>query len=320
MTDLSVIIPTFNRRGLLQEAIESAAAIRRLGPAVEIIVVDDCSTDDTWPWLQSQSADVVRAVRTPQNGGQSLARNLGLSQARGRYVLFLDSDDVLEPLAIHEGLREVGRSSPDIVVFGWGALFLGDPSASSRQDYPASTFTNVIDDVLRGLGPATSAALYRLEYVSDLRWDENLRKLDDWDWFCQAALRGGRIATVRMRAYWMRHHKGARVTSVATMLHNAREHHAILGKIEAHLEAQGELTEPRRKRLAQYYYRELRVLSLHDRAAFEAALQHIFELDPAFQPKDHERQCWMRLAARIFGTRATIVAHSGLKRLLGRVR
>ena len=69
-------------------------------------------------------------------------------------------------------------------------------------------------------------------------------------------------------------------------------------------------------RLAQYFYKELRVLSLHDRDAFEAAAEHIRSLDPSFQPRDEERQRLMRIMARIVGFRNAVLLHSAIKRAL----
>jgi len=320
-TDISVIIPTFNRRHLLEQAIGSALGLSPEA-SIEVLVVDDCSTDDSWAWLRANKTAATRAFRTDRNFGQCGARNLAMQKAVGDYLLFLDSDDVLEPAAILEGLRVAKGSGADITVFGWGTVTVdegGLADVSSRHTSPAPLFSAaIIDDVLAGRAVPTSAALYRRQHVQSNRWDETLRKLDDWDWFCQAALLGGRIVTVDDVAYWMRSHAGARVTTTASMLLNAREHHAILAKIEAWLRANGELTEARSMRLAQYYYKELRVLSLHDVPAFEAAVVHILELDPRFAPRDEERQWWMRVGARLLGVRRAIEWHSALKRRIRR--
>jgi hypothetical protein len=117
----------------------------------------------------------------------------------------------------------------------------------------------------------------------------------------------------------MREHGGARMTHT-TMLANAREHHRILEKIEERLAADGQLTPPRRRRLAQYFYKEMRVLSLYDRPAFDAAAVHIRELDPYFQPRDEEQQRLMRVLARLVGFRNAILLHSAIKRAVKRER
>lgn len=88
--DVSVIIPTYNRARLVVEAIESA--LRQTAPPREIIVVDDGSTDDTPQVLKSFGNRII-SVRQ-ENQGVGTARNRALAMARGRYLAFLDSDDI----------------------------------------------------------------------------------------------------------------------------------------------------------------------------------------------------------------------------------
>ncbi len=87
---VSVIIPTFNRAWALQEAIDSVLA--QDYPALEIIVVDDGSTDRT-PQLLAGYADGIKVIRQA-NSGVSAARNTGIRAARGRWIALLDSDDI----------------------------------------------------------------------------------------------------------------------------------------------------------------------------------------------------------------------------------
>jgi glycosyltransferase involved in cell wall biosynthesis len=304
MTVVSVIVPVYNRARLVREAIDSVLSVAGELP-LEIIAVDDASTDDTWSVLQAYDDPRVRPLRLERNGGQSAARNHGLDAARGELVKFLDSDDLLTD-HLHAEVRELQRANVAIAVSGW---------REQTRPFDPPRFDSIVDDVLAGRAVPTSAALYvrRAEW----RWDPALRKLDDWDYFCQAALGAERIVTVPGVAYVMRSDAEVRATGVS-MLVNAREHHAILRKIEARLVAEGRLTEARRKRLAQYFYKELRVLSLYDRAAFEAALRHIFELDPSFVPRDEERQAFMRLAARVFGVRNAVLLHGTIKKAVTR--
>lgn len=311
MTDVSVIIPVYNRGAVVAEAIDSAL---RAAPEleVEVVVVDDASTDDTWAALEANRDPRVRTQRLERNGGQSAARNCGLEIARGHYVKFLDSDDVLVPGQLAAEARALNDGA-DIAVSGW----MSENPGGATIAFEPPVFDSIVDDVLSGLAVPTSAALYRRR--SDWRWDPSLRKLDDWDYFCQAALGATRIASVPGNAYVMRHLGGARATD-AGLLANAREHHQILHKIERRLAGEGRLTEARRRRLAQYFYKELRVLSLHDADAFESALRHIKELDARFQPRDEERQPVIRLLARILGVRSTLRLHRSIKRAVQRWR
>jgi glycosyltransferase involved in cell wall biosynthesis len=307
MSTVDIIIPVYNRATLVREAIESALRAAPDVP-VEVIVVDDASTDGTWDFLRGLDDPRVRPFRMERNSGQSAARNRGLEVARGTYIKFLDSDDVLTPDHLSTEVRALQTTGAEMAVSGWSSEWDGKTAT-----FEAPVFQSIVDDVLAGLAVPTSAALYA--HRTDWRWDPALRKLDDWDYFCQSALGANRIATVSGPAYTMREHGGARMTNT-TMLVNSREHHRILQKIEDRLAVEGVLTESRRRRLAQYFYKEMRVLSLHDREAFEAAAVHIRSLDSGFQPRDEEQQKWMRILARVLGFRNAILLHGAVKRLV----
>ncbi|MEQ1636033.1 MAG: glycosyltransferase family A protein [Methylococcales bacterium] len=90
---VSVIIPTYNRNQLLQRALQSVLAQTK--PAFEIIVVDDGSEDGTASMLRQQFPQV--ACYYQSNSGVSIARNLGIQQAKGDWLAFLDSDDTWHP-------------------------------------------------------------------------------------------------------------------------------------------------------------------------------------------------------------------------------
>lgn len=93
---VTVVIPTYNRAGLIGQAIDSV--LQQTYSDFEIIVVDDGSTDETEAVVKGYG-DRVRYVWTT-NGGSGHARNVGMQHARGRYLTFLDSDDLLYPYAL----------------------------------------------------------------------------------------------------------------------------------------------------------------------------------------------------------------------------
>ena len=306
MTDVSIIIPVFNRPELVKEAIASA-----MGEGREVIVVDDCSTDSTWETLQAYG-DAITLLRTERNSGQSTARNVGIDRARGDYLKFLDSDDLLVPGFLEKEIATARQTNADIVVSGWVFEF----ADGRRREYKAPEFSSIVDDVLAGRSVLASAALYRRG--KSARWDPSVRKLVDWDFFVQSALGVERIVTLPGVSCVIREHQGPRLSYVP-MLINSQAHHHILRKMEERLEAEDRLTPARRLRLAQYFYKELRVLSIYDRAGFDWAINHIFELDPHFTPRDEEHQWWMRAAARVLGTRRAVLLYSLLRRARDRM-
>ena len=112
---VSVIVPTYNCALYLARAVDSA--LDQGAVAVEIVVVDDGSTDGTQALLAERYGGnpAVRVLRHPQNRNQGAARNTGLDAARGEHIFFLDADDWLDPGALRR-LTELTASSPAEIV------------------------------------------------------------------------------------------------------------------------------------------------------------------------------------------------------------
>ena len=108
---VSVMIPTYNTLGYLQEAVASVLA--QTLPSWELIVVDDGSSDGTAEWLATLRDPRIRAVSRPHTGNLSQVRNAGLSLATAPWLAFLDADDLWAPsklerqLAFHEAHPDV---------------------------------------------------------------------------------------------------------------------------------------------------------------------------------------------------------------------
>lgn len=120
---LSVIIPTFNRRAMTPRAIDSVLA-QRDASRLEVIVVDDGSTDGTEPALRARYDGElrVRIIAIP-HGGVSAARNAGFREVRGDLVCFLDSDDLWTPDAV-ETVMQVSAAYPELVFVSLDGSFL----------------------------------------------------------------------------------------------------------------------------------------------------------------------------------------------------
>jgi glycosyltransferase involved in cell wall biosynthesis len=115
LTAFSVVMPTFNRAHFITEALDSA--FRQSAPPLEVVVVDDRSTDDTRTIVEAHPrAAQIRYHLQEKNQGASVARNVGAEMAKGEFIVFLDSDDVLEPLH-HERVRTTLERDPDITLF-----------------------------------------------------------------------------------------------------------------------------------------------------------------------------------------------------------
>ena len=164
---ISVIVPTYNGAATLLDAIES---IRAQEVPLEIIVVDDGSTDDTPRVIEAQ--DDVVAMRT-ENRGPAAARNCGLGFARAPFIAFLDDDDVWVPRKLEQQLRLLDEHPSASVILGHTAFQSLDPESGGWR-------TVAEPHLLYHLG----ASLCRREAFDRIGMlDPELRSSEDVDWF-----------------------------------------------------------------------------------------------------------------------------------------
>lgn len=115
---ISVIIPTYNRRSTIKRAIDSV--LQQTWKNFEIIIVDDCSTDDTFAFVQRQygALNNLIYVINEQNCGAGESRNIGVSYANGEYIAFHDSDDEWTPNKLELQMHKIcNPESPGIAVY-----------------------------------------------------------------------------------------------------------------------------------------------------------------------------------------------------------
>lgn len=137
---ISIVIPCFNRERFIADAIQSAIS---QGTFVEVVVVDDGSTDDSWQIISS--FENVRAVRT-ENRGVSAARNTGAGEAQGQLLRFLDSDDRIPVGALAQMLRATQMLGDNEIAVGEGVTIdaEGNPTTGPLYGFPAETPQGVI--------------------------------------------------------------------------------------------------------------------------------------------------------------------------------
>ena len=106
---ISVVIPTFNRAKMVSDCVRSVLATNY--PSLEVVVVDDCSPDDTGDQIRAAFGDDprVRYTRNETNRFQAVSRNVGAKLATGAYLFFLDDDNEVEPTVFDELLAAFAR-------------------------------------------------------------------------------------------------------------------------------------------------------------------------------------------------------------------
>jgi glycosyltransferase involved in cell wall biosynthesis len=188
----SIILPTFARQHLLDEAVASVLA--QSVQDFEVIVVDDAS-----PTPVTVPADPrIRLIRRETNGGAAAARNTGMDVARGRYVCFIDDDDLFTRERLALALEGHERSP---IALCW-APFLGDERRAGRR-LNGCVRSTILDGTTPHLG-ATS-----VERVAAPRFDERFIAVEDVDWWVRAAEANG-VATIEAPGYLVRRHDGSR--------------------------------------------------------------------------------------------------------------
>lgn len=117
-TTFSIIIPTYNSESFIEECLDSL--LGQTYRHFEIICVDDCSSDDSLKIMKefAEKDNRLKVLEHKVNTGVGIARNTGLLEARGDYVLFVDSDDSLRDSALSELAKIIDGSNIDVVVFG----------------------------------------------------------------------------------------------------------------------------------------------------------------------------------------------------------
>ena len=168
MPKISVIIPVYNTGALLDRTLSSLT--RQTLPEIEIICVDDCSTDNSLAILKqwAQKDQRVRVIALPKNGGVSRARNTGFDAATAPFVYYLDSDDWIDDDYLEAMYAKALETGQDVVVNASYVQEFEDPAKNA----PSGSFGFIDGD---GFYPATQvqtffppviwARLYRREYL-----------------------------------------------------------------------------------------------------------------------------------------------------------
>jgi glycosyltransferase involved in cell wall biosynthesis len=180
---VSAVIPTYNRSHVIERAIASIRNQTYL--PIEIIVVDDGSTDNTAALLERLAVPGLRFFRTPSNGGASAARNLGISQARGDLIAFLDADDEWLPEKTEQQVATFA-AAPEVGVVYCGIREVSPqwPDQDKVPGHRGNLFETLrVVNVLR-----TSGVMVRRRVFEDVGgFDCDLVALEDWDLWLKIA-------------------------------------------------------------------------------------------------------------------------------------
>lgn len=296
MSDISVVIPTFNRLWSLPDAVQSC---RSSACRVETIVVDDGSTDGTWEWLQTQN-DVV-AIRT-DNWGKDWAVVSAMARARGEYVRFLDSDDWLNPKANDEQLELARQAAADVVVAGYEDYEEATGERTTHAWVDSDDF--IAQQLGEGWSSHYSAFLFRREFIRDIPHRQEFALRDDRMFVIEVALRKPRLAIYREPAFVHRHHASGRLQKTSGLQRSLAHwtYISIYRKALGMLAASGELTARRKQAAIDHLWPLARNLAKTHPHEARDVVDWIFQLNPQFDPPIRRS---LGLAYKVLGFTAT---------------
>lgn len=115
---ISVIVPAYNSEKYIENCVDTVA--KQTFKGFEMLVINDGSIDNTGEILKNEQKKYnwLRVINT-ENRGQGHARNIGIREAKGEYILFLDSDDLLKPDTLEKTLQRIEKDNSDLVMFDW---------------------------------------------------------------------------------------------------------------------------------------------------------------------------------------------------------
>lgn len=180
MVLVSVLIPTYNRAGYIEGAIETAT--NQTYDDLEIIVVDDHSTDRT-PRLLNQylDSDAVRVLRNDENRGIAASHNRAAEAAKGEYLCILDDDDRWHPTKVEKQVRRMNHRSDDVAVVYTGGVDTknGRPIRWYRPDLRGDIYPEVLCEF--AMNPHSGHMIQASKYAAVGGFDTEFPRGVDWE-------------------------------------------------------------------------------------------------------------------------------------------
>ena len=199
MPKVSVVLPTFERWPLLSRALSSV--LEQTEADLEVLVIDDCSSDETPAQLAAVTDPRLRVLRQDPNQGVARARNRAIGEACGEWIAFLDDDDFWAPTRLSAHLRAIADAGAS---WGYGAAFSVGADGARRVMMPAPP------DTLEGgllelnvVGPPSTATV-RLDLLREVGcFDDELSVIADWDLWVRLSRRApAALCETPLVAYW----------------------------------------------------------------------------------------------------------------------
>lgn len=178
---VSVIIPAYNRAGALFDAAQSV--LKQTWRDLELIIVDDGSTDNTEEVVAKINDDRVRYIKMEKNCGACAARNQGIDLSKGEFIAFHDSDDVWRPQKLEKEMHAIQKSGADIVF----CKLVKHDQDGSQTYMPIGCSEGFLKPVVSLFGIGTQTLLGKSEVFKNTRFDPEMPRFQEFELLYRAS-------------------------------------------------------------------------------------------------------------------------------------
>lgn len=175
---ISVVIPTYNREKVIARSIESV--LKQEDIEIEVIVVDDCSTDNTEQVVKKINDSRIKFYKLDSNFGACIARNTGIKLSTGEYIAFQDSDDVWHPNKLKIQLSEMIKNNAKVSFCNFIKI---NEKLKKQNEFPTDVKDGYIEfeTFLEKSIVSTQCIVAKRECFDDICFDPIMPRLQDWD-------------------------------------------------------------------------------------------------------------------------------------------
>lgn len=210
---VSIIVPIYNAEKYLCDCLDSL--VLQSYKNIEIILVNDGSTDNSFKiCTKFETQDLRVKIVNKENGGVASARNLGLTIAKGEYILFVDSDDFVDKNYVSKMCEEALKNSSDLV-FCQYASYIDGKIVNVKESLPHILTVDIKNDefknfvcgflpVKRSYSTIAFRVLYKKEVINRIYFDLNLRIGEDWVFLLKAIFNSKKITSIGYHLYYYR--------------------------------------------------------------------------------------------------------------------
>ncbi|PMB27329.1 glycosyl transferase family 2 [Fischerella thermalis CCMEE 5198] len=297
---VSIIIPCFNAEKWLREAIDSC--LQQTYPHIEIIVIDDGSTDNSLEIIKSYG-DKLIWKSLPHQGGNHV-RNYGFQISKGEYIQYLDADDYILPEKIARQVSYLETTGADVVYGDWRHQYHnGDGTSFLGPIEIAATQADILESLLANWWTAVASLLYRRSAIENSGgWDESLSAAQDRDFFLSVVMNGAKVV-YQPGCYSVYRRYGNVTVSTCSKSRWIECQSLVLQKAQNKLIQSNQLTIKYRCALALSYFELARESLKFDYGMYLQFLEKTLVLSPDF--KHNSQRTAYNLIQNVFGFRHT---------------